>query len=159
MRRTLFWLGTDAPLAEVAHVEIDGRELRVRATQIAVADASPYELHYAIDGRRMAAEITGGGRLEYELGDGEDFFDVSASPFTNAFPIVRDALHRGEGTARTYVMAWVDVPSLDVQRSEQRYEPLRPGLVRFTTGLFTADIEFDADGFVVRYPGLAERVI
>jgi hypothetical protein len=101
--------------------------------------------------------VVDGGRLEYELGAGEDFFDVAASPFTNSFPVVRDALHRGGG-ARDYVMAWVDVPSLEVHRSEQRYEPLRPGLVRFSSGDFTADIEFDADGFVLRYPGLAERV-
>jgi hypothetical protein len=56
------------------------------------------------------------------------------------------------------VMTWVDVPSLEVSRSEQRYEPLRPGVVRFRQVDFTAEIELDEDGFVVRYPGLAARV-
>ena len=153
MTRSLFWLGLDEPLAEIAHVEVEGVELRVRATQI----GRVYELRYAIDGPRIEAEVVGGGRIEYELGAGEDFFDVAASPFTNSFPVVRDGLHR-EGRARDYLMAWVDVPSLEVHRSEQRYEPLRPGLVRFSSGDFTADIEFDPDGFVLRYPGLAERV-
>jgi hypothetical protein len=55
-------------------------------------------------------------------------------------------------------MAWVDVPSLELTRSEQRYEPIRPGHVRFRSGSFTAEIEFDGDGFVVLYPGLAERL-
>ena len=159
MKRTTFlWLGTDAPLAEIVHVDVDGRELRARGTQTGVSDGTPYELRYAIDGPRLEAEVVGGGRLEYELGDGEDFFDIAASPFTNAFPVVHDGLHRGRGAALDYVMAWIDVPSLEVHRSQQRYEPLGSGVVRFTSGSFAADIEFDADGFVVRYPGLAARV-
>jgi uncharacterized protein len=156
VRRSLFWLGLDEPLAEIAHVEIESDRLRVRGTQLG-RGAEPYELRYAIDGRRLEAEIVGGERLEYELRDDEDFFDVAASPFTNSFPVVRDGLHRG-GEPRDYVMAWLDVPSLEVHRSEQRYEPLRPGLVRFRSDSFVADIEFDTDGFVLRYPGLAERV-
>lgn len=158
MKRTLMWLGTDAPLAEIAHVDVVGRELRARGTQAGISDGIPYELRYTIDGPRIEAEVVGGGRLVYELGDGEDFFDIAASPFTNAFPVVRDGLHRGWGAAHDYVMAWIDVPSLEVHRSEQRYEPLGSGVVRFTSGSFAADIEFDADGFVVRYPGLATRV-
>jgi hypothetical protein len=55
-------------------------------------------------------------------------------------------------------MAWVAVPQLVVSRSRQRYVPLERGMVRFRSGTFTADIEFDADGFVLAYPGLAERV-
>ena len=54
-------------------------------------------------------------------------------------------------------MSWVDVPSLEVSRSEQRYEPLGDGLVRFTAGDFTSDIRFDPEGFVVDYPGIAQR--
>jgi hypothetical protein len=156
VKRSLFWLGLDEPLAEIAHAELEGDRLRVRGTQIALGDGAPYELRYAIDGGRLEAEVVGGARLEYELGD-EDFFDVSASPFTNSFPVIRDDLHRGGGP-RDYVMAWLEVPSLEMHRSEQRYEPLGPGLVRFRTGSFSADIEFDAEGFVVLYPGLAKRV-
>jgi hypothetical protein len=55
-------------------------------------------------------------------------------------------------------MTWVSVPDLTVSRSEQRYEPIAPGVVRFRSGSFEADLEFDDEGFVVRYPGLAERV-
>jgi hypothetical protein len=55
-------------------------------------------------------------------------------------------------------MTWVSVPDLDVRGSEQRYEPLRPGAVRFRSGSFASDLEFDDSGFVLRYPGLAERV-
>ncbi len=55
-------------------------------------------------------------------------------------------------------MTFVDVPSLEVSRAEQRYEPLGDGKVRFSSGSFVADLDFDADGFVVRYEGLAELV-
>jgi hypothetical protein len=51
----------------------------------------------------------------------------------------------------------VDVPSLEVTKSEQRYEPLGDGLIRFCSGSFTADIQFDANEFVVDYPGIARR--
>jgi hypothetical protein len=47
-----------------------------------------------------------------------------------------------------------------VLRSEQRYEPIDERHVRYI-GLdsdFTADLELDEDGLVLRYPGLAERV-
>ena len=49
------------------------------------------------------------------------------------------------------------VPSLEVTKSEQRYEPLGHGLIRFRSGSFTADIQFDEHEFVVGYPGIARR--
>jgi uncharacterized protein len=81
--------------------------------------------------------------------------DLALSPLTNHMPAMRL-----EGRPADHVMAWVDVPSLEVLRSEQRYEPIDERRVRFV-GLddgFTAELELDEDGFVVRYPGLAERV-
>jgi hypothetical protein len=71
--------------------------------------------------------------------------------------VLRDRLHQ-RGGARDYVMALVGVPNLAVSKSEQRYLPLEGGTVRFRSGSFSADIEFDRDGFVRSYPGLAERV-
>jgi hypothetical protein len=59
-------------------------------------------------------------------------------------------------------MAWVSVPELTVHAARQRYTHIRPGLVRFESldgqfEGFTADLELDDDGLIVRYPGLAER--
>lgn len=70
--------------------------------------------------------------------------------------MTRDELLRVE-TPRSYVMRWVDVPSLEVTQSEQRYEPLGNGLIHFRAGDFTANIRFDDEGFVTDYPGLATR--
>ena len=95
-------------------------------------------------------------RLDLPLGEA-DAFDLGFSPLFNALPVLRHGLHRG-GEARDLTMAWVSVPDLAVSPSEQRYEPLDRDVVRFRSGAFSADLELDADGFVVRYPGLAERV-
>jgi hypothetical protein len=66
-----------------------------------------------------------------------------------------------DGLRATGTMACVDVPSLTVHESEQRYEHLAPGIVRYVDRGrfegFTAELELDPDGLVLRYPGLAER--
>jgi hypothetical protein len=71
--------------------------------------------------------------------------------------VIRDGLLE-RGAAREYVMRWIDVPSLEVSRSEQRYEPLGNRRVRFSAGDFRADIQFDEAGFVLDYPRIATRV-
>jgi hypothetical protein len=148
---TFVWTGEEAPRIEIARVEADGTTIRANGTQIGVA----YELRYELEAGTLRLEIVGGPSREVEPADA-DFVDLGFSPLTNALPILADGLHRG-GQPRDYVMALVEVPSLDVVRSEQRYEPFAPGLVRFRSGDFTAMLELDDDGFVVRYPALAVR--
>ena len=70
--------------------------------------------------------------------------------------MLRDGL-LDAGEARDYTMRFVDVPSLEVSASEQRYEPLGDRFVRFRSGSFTAALTFDEEGFVLEYPGLARR--
>ncbi len=80
--------------------------------------------------------------------------DLALSPLTNYMPASR----LGEEPSE-HLMAWVDVPSLEVISSKQRYEPIGPRRVRFV-GLddgFTAELDLDADGFVIHYPELAGR--
>jgi hypothetical protein len=55
-------------------------------------------------------------------------------------------------------MRFIQVPELIVGPSEQRYEPLGDGLVRFSSGSFTADIRFDEDGMVSLYEGFLELI-
>lgn len=150
--RTFVWTGLDEPRMEIARVEVEGSQLRAEGTQIGVA----YELRYLLEAGSLRLQVVGGGTRTVEPGDA-DFVDLGFSPLTNTLPILRDGLHL-DGDPRDYVIALVAVPSLEVSRSEQRYEPFAPGLVRFRSGEFTAMLELDEDGFVVRYPGLAERV-
>jgi hypothetical protein len=133
---------------EIAEAEVVAGELRARGTQIGVA----YELRYEVEPGRLRAHVEGGPRIDIGL-DGTDFFDLGYSPLFNSLPVLR-----GLETATDFVMSFVAVPSLDVTQSEQRYEPLGEGVIRYRSGSFVADIAFDAEGFVSRYEGLAERV-
>jgi uncharacterized protein len=148
MTRTLVWRGLDAPRMEIARADVEGEELRARGTQIGVA----YELRYELEPGRLRAQIVDGPSLDIGL-EGTDFFDLGYSPLLNSLPVLR-----GLEAPTDFVMAFVEVPSLEVSRMEQRYEPLDDGVIRFRSGSFVAEIAFDADGFVTHYEGLAERV-
>jgi hypothetical protein len=80
--------------------------------------------------------------------------DLYSSPLTNTLPLRRLGLI--DGTI-TIVAAWVLLPSLAVTANAQTYTVLEPGRVRYSSGSFTADLELDENGYVVRYPGLATR--
>jgi hypothetical protein len=147
----LVWLGDGAARMEVAQVEQTEPDFVASGTQLGVT----YELRYRIERGGLRLELVGERTLELEL-DGADFFDVGWSPLFNSLPVIRDGLLQ-PGPPRDYLMQWVDVPSLEVSAFEQRYEPLGDGVVRFRAGDFVADITFDADGFVMGYPGIGAR--
>jgi hypothetical protein len=136
---------------EVAHVERRGSEFTAQGTQL----GATYELRYRLEPSCLFLEVVGQRSLELELADG-DFFDLGFSPLFNSLPVIRDGLLE-RGPPRLYEMRWVDVPSLAVSTSEQRYEPIGSGQVRFSAGDFQADIRFDEAGFVLVYPGIAIR--
>jgi hypothetical protein len=56
------------------------------------------------------------------------------------------------------MVAWVLVPSLEVLPARQTYTALGDGRIRYESGSFAADLTVDGDGYVRRYPGLAELV-
>jgi uncharacterized protein len=147
--RSLVWRRLDEPGMEIARVESFER---AEGTQI----GATYELRWRLDGPRLEIEIVRGERRTLELVDA-DFFDVFASPFFNSLPVVRDGL-LVTGPPRDYTMEFVEVPSLHTRPSAQRYTPKGDRVVGYASGTFAADIEFDADGFVVRYDGFLERV-
>jgi uncharacterized protein len=149
LSRTLVWRGLELPLMEIAYADLDGETLRARGIQIGVA----YELRYELEPGRLRAHVVDGPEIDIGLGDDADFFDLGYSPLFNTLPVLA-----GLERATDFVMAFVQVPSLEVARAQQRYEPLGDGLVRFRSGSFVADLRFDADGFVAHYEGLAERV-
>jgi hypothetical protein len=149
---TLAWVGDGAARMEVARVDRDRHGITATGTQLGAI----YELRYLLQPASLWLEVVGERSLELDL-DGADFFDVGWSPLFNSLPVIRDGL-LDPGPPRDYVMRWVDVPSLDVRSSEQRYEPLGNGVVRFSSGSFTADIQFDEAGFVISYPGIGTRI-
>jgi uncharacterized protein len=99
--------------------------------------------------------------------DGALDCDLGLCPFTNTMPVLRNDLvagaRRGESHPVELVMAWVAVPDLTLEVSPQRYTPLAPApdggaTIGFASGDFEATIEFDRDGLVREYPGLASRL-
>jgi hypothetical protein len=147
------------------------------------ADDRPFALHYRVscDGgwrlRRAEVALVGQSRSLELLGDGTGNWtdgsgaslahlkgaidiDLTASPFTNTLPIRRLKLARGE--SHDIVTAYIVVPDLTVTTDPQRYTCLEPDrLYRFESldSDFTRDIEVDATGLVVTYPGLFRRLL
>jgi uncharacterized protein len=176
MRRFFAWRGLDEWRAEGCTVERGDYGLRAVGVQLGAA----YQLDYGLETdpdlftRRLVVTVKDadgerGVLLERSEKDGawsanaeplphvEGALDVdlALSPLTNYMPAARLG-----GEPADHVMAWIDVPSLEISRSGQRYEPIEPRRVRYV-GLddgFTAELDLDADGFVTHYPGLAARV-
>jgi hypothetical protein len=94
--------------------------------------------------------------------DGALDCDVAYCLLTNTMPILRHGLHRKPGE-HDLLMAFIEVPSLQVAPNLQHYTHLRAnedggGLVRYSSGWFQSDLTIDRDGFVVDYPQLGRRV-
>lgn len=93
--------------------------------------------------------------------------DVELCPILNSPPTLRHRLLEG-GTAPEMVMVWVELPSLVLHRSVQRYayvgkDAAGNHAVRFEApdpggGGFVQDITFDANGIVLDYPTIAKRI-
>jgi uncharacterized protein len=81
--------------------------------------------------------------------------DLGAAPLFNTLPVRRLGIR--EGDEHRLTVAWVLVPSLEVVAAEQTYTGLAGGRVRYRSGSFSAELELDGEGYVVHYPGLAQR--
>jgi hypothetical protein len=112
--------------------------------------------------RRGARGWTVDGTPRTDLDDARDC-DLEACPLTNTMPIRRLDLHRSAGD-RTFLMAFVQVPSLEVLASRQRYTTVRPvdqggdAVVRYRSDGFESELQVDDDGLVVVYPQLGRRI-
>ena len=146
----------------------DGKPLRIeyvvqcdrswatRAVRIGLThDAAPSELTLLVDDRRRW--WSNGKELASVAGCVD--VDISVSPSTNTLPIRRLSLAVGE--ERDVVTAWIRFPELAIEPLPQRYVRTGENLYRYSSsgGAFTADIEVDDLGLVVRYPPSWERVI
>lgn len=89
--------------------------------------------------------------------------DLGLCPLTNTMPIRRLGLLETDVEETLLTMAWVDMPSLQVIPSSQRYSSRTVSgrrVVRYEseTRDFRSDLEVDAHGLVVRYPQLARAL-
>jgi hypothetical protein len=131
-----------------------------RSLELGRADDGGWSATRRQDGQPAAGvDVTGlDGALDCDLG---------LCPFTNTMPVLRHDLvavaRRGESRPVELVMAWVAVPDLTLEVSPQRYTPRAPApdggaKIGFASGDFATTIEFDRDGLVRDYPGLASRL-
>ncbi|MFD7401520.1 putative glycolipid-binding domain-containing protein [Streptomyces sp. NPDC059866] len=182
--RALTWDVTASRGYETAWVEFEGGILRARGRAVGTAPEAywiSYELEtgdrYVTRRLRVIAETaehthaldlrhdgrggwTADGEPVPEVGGALDC-DLGSCPLTNTMPVLRHDLHRTAGE-REFLMAWVSVPDLTVLPSRQTYTHLARtdggGRVGFASDGFRSEVEFDADGCVVDYRGLATRL-
>lgn len=86
--------------------------------------------------------------------------DLGLCPLTNTMPIRRLTLLETQVPKTQLIMAWIDMPSLQVIASDQYYSSVDAETVRYKSGTRGVDVELevDGDGVVVHYPDLARRV-
>ncbi|WP_078056685.1 putative glycolipid-binding domain-containing protein [Corynebacterium bouchesdurhonense] len=86
--------------------------------------------------------------------------DLGLCPLTNTMPIRRLELLEGDVPKTRLIMAWIDMPSLQVIASDQYYSSLGSNTVRYASGTRGVDVELDVDedGVVIHYPDLARRI-
>lgn len=90
--------------------------------------------------------------------DGALDVDMVLSPFFNALPIRRLGLHRSTETVTVPVL-YVYLPSLTVKAAEISYTGSGNGAgIALTSPVAETTVVVDDDGFILDYPGLAERI-
>lgn len=157
-------LQVDSQVVTVA----SGKVLRVSYRMVVAADWRVRSLRIASeqrDGSAIGLVLQSDGAGSWTDGSGTPLdelqgcidVDIAVTPFTNTLPIRR--LRLAPGQSETIQVVYVPVPSLDVSPGEQRYTALDDGRVRYESlrSGFLRELEVDADGFVVSYPGLFRR--
>lgn len=118
-------------------------------------DLDEPDLWLATDGHGRWGEMNGAHRTEL---DGCYDIDLACTPFTNTLPIRRLPLLVGHSAELPVV--YVDPESLEVRPVVQRYTRLDTHRWRYESVAsgYAADLEVDAHGLVLDYPGEFRRV-
>ena len=125
------------------------------------------DLFVAIEDSTRSLDLRTDGEGRWRTRDGSPIdeldgcidIDIWPTPFTNSFPIRRNAMSIGQRCE--FQMAWVFAPDLTVRPQRQAYTRLADRLYRFESldgSGFKADLPVDDDGVVLDYPDLFERV-
>ena len=132
--------------------DVAWRVITIQARVIGV-DAAIY---LKSDGAGKWREGSGLARPDLE---GAIDVDLSVTPFTNTLPIRR--LDLAEGQHAEIRVVYVSFPDLNVTIDRQRYTCLKKDQYRYESldSEFTRDIDVDADGLIVTYPGLFRRIL
>ncbi|WP_120634759.1 putative glycolipid-binding domain-containing protein [Ruegeria sp. EL01] len=80
--------------------------------------------------------------------------DLSFTPATNLFPMRREEI--GQAQSARIKAAWLKPDLVSMERLDQVYTWLSPGLIRYGSTNHQADLSVHPSGFVTHYPGLWE---
>ncbi len=183
----LTWRSHNAARFESTRVAITGNRIRAHGRIVAAAtDAHPafsasYNLVTDDSGatKRLSLDLTtaererqlsiardeenmwlvtgheGESRAAY---DGALDVDMVLSPFFNALPIRRTGLQRTSETV-TLPVVYVYLPSLTVTAAEITYTGSVGGAgIKLKSPVAETTVVVDDEGFIIDYPGLAERI-
>ncbi|MEZ0352880.1 putative glycolipid-binding domain-containing protein [Mycobacterium sp. pR1184] len=183
----LTWRAPDISRMESVRVQVSGKRIRAAGRIVAAATATNpafgafYEVQTDETGatKRFGLTITLAER-ERQLAisrDEENMWmvtdhqgerregyngaldvDVVFSPFFNALPIRRLGLHERAETI-TLPVVYVNVPDMTVTPATVSYASSGGGEgIKLHSPVADTTVSVDADGFIVDYPGLAERI-
>jgi len=103
----------------------------------------------------LVTDHQGESRAPY---DGALDLDVVFSPFFNALPIRRLGVHERADSV-TLPVVYVHVPEMTVSAATVSYTSAgRLDGIKLRSPVADTTVRVDADGFIVDYPGLAERI-
>lgn len=159
----------DFTVAYAVATRDDGTHARLTVSLSSAGPEKDFTVSRSAEGFWLVDDGSGSRRTDF---DGALDIDLAYSPLFNSLPIRRLGAHRQPVDAEVPVV-FVSLPELAVRTVVQRYRTVRlaegPGessIVEFSTlagpdadgdraAWFSAELEVDAEGFVVRYPGLA----
>jgi hypothetical protein len=183
----LTWRAPDISRMESVRVQLSGKRIRANGRIVAAAtETNPafgayYELQTDESGatKRFGLTVTLAER-ERQLAiardeenmwlitdhqgerragfDGALDVDVVFSPFFNALPIRRRGLHE-KADSIALPMVYVNVPDMSVTAAIVNYTSAGDlDGIKLHSPVADTTVRVDADGFIVEYPGLAERI-
>jgi hypothetical protein len=182
----LTWRAHDVPQMESVRVQLSGNRIKAYGRIVAAATSShpafsaSYDLVTDEAGatKRLSMTVTLAERerqlsiardeenmwlVQQHTGessrasyDGALDVDVIFSPFFNALPIRRTGLYRRNESV-TLPVVYVRLPELSVAAATISYSSAPDG-IKLHSPVAETTITVDSDGFILDYPGLAERI-
>ncbi|WP_406268908.1 putative glycolipid-binding domain-containing protein [Nocardia sp. NBC_00881] len=181
----LTWRAPDASRMESVRVTLNGNRIRATGRMIggAGADHPPFSASYDLvtdeNGRTKRLSLrttTAAGERQASIARDEENYwlvdaggnhvrstfagaldvDVVLSPFFNTLPIRRYDLQHAVEAVQVPVV-YVRLPDLLVQEATLIYSSAAEG-ISVLSPVSSATVTVDADGFLLDYPGLAERI-
>ncbi|MBB5233498.1 putative glycolipid-binding domain-containing protein [Deinococcus budaensis] len=175
----LVWRGLNPQRPSLEHLRLMPWA-SAKAAVIGLAEGQPYTLQYELEVDRagfpldLRCDLTDGrhlglartkhgewtdaeGRLLPDLHGCTDI-DLRATPFTNTLSLRRLGLRVGEN--RELLAVWIDVPSLVLRPTRQRYTRTGEDTYHYEnleTG-YGNDLAVDAEGLVILYPQAFKRL-